>query len=304
MTELRLYDYAASSQTLLQGAAAAGPARPALRARPDRHLRGRDAQRRVPAAQPGAHQRRWLEIGGGACLPESAAILCYLAEGTPYLPDDRLARAQVLRWLVFEQTAVIPTIGGLRFRLMTGRLQADDPDARRRYDGAQQVLALLDEQLRDRAFLLGEHYTIADIANHAYIHVAGDAGLDLARFPAVAAWLGGSRPSPTSSTTSSPIRPTRERARAARSTGDGRAPCATMTAVGVHLWAFVGIAALVIIAPGPDTVVVTKNALLHGRRAALATSLGVNTGLLIWTPWRRRSASPRSCASRRSPSPF
>jgi RhtB (resistance to homoserine/threonine) family protein len=56
-----------------------------------------------------------------------------------------------------------------------------------------------------------------------------------------------------------------------------------MTAVGVHLWAFVGIGALVIIAPGPDTVVVTKNALLHGRRAALATSLGVNTGLLIWT---------------------
>ena len=56
-----------------------------------------------------------------------------------------------------------------------------------------------------------------------------------------------------------------------------------MAAVGVHLWAFVGIAALVIVAPGPDTVVVTKNALLHGRRAALGTSLGVNTGLLIWT---------------------
>jgi RhtB (resistance to homoserine/threonine) family protein len=53
--------------------------------------------------------------------------------------------------------------------------------------------------------------------------------------------------------------------------------------VGVHLWAFVGIAALVIVAPGPDTVLVTKNALIHGRRAALGTSLGVNTGLLIWT---------------------
>lgn len=53
--------------------------------------------------------------------------------------------------------------------------------------------------------------------------------------------------------------------------------------MGVHLWAFVGIAALVIVAPGPDTVLVTKNALMHGRRAALATSLGVNTGLLIWT---------------------
>ena len=59
--------------------------------------------------------------------------------------------------------------------------------------------------------------------------------------------------------------------------------CATIAAVGVHLWAFVGIAALVIVAPGPDTAVVTKNALIHGRRAALGTSLGVNTGLLIWT---------------------
>ena len=53
--------------------------------------------------------------------------------------------------------------------------------------------------------------------------------------------------------------------------------------VGVHLWAFVGIAALVIIAPGPDTVLVTKNAVIHGRRAALGTSLGVNAGLVIWT---------------------
>lgn len=51
----------------------------------------------------------------------------------------------------------------------------------------------------------------------------------------------------------------------------------------VHLWAFLGIATLVIVMPGPDTAVVTKNALLHGRRSALATALGVNTGLLMWT---------------------
>jgi threonine/homoserine/homoserine lactone efflux protein len=53
--------------------------------------------------------------------------------------------------------------------------------------------------------------------------------------------------------------------------------------VGIHLWAFVAVAAVVIIAPGPDTVLVTKNALLHGRAAALATSFGVNAGLLVWT---------------------
>ena len=51
----------------------------------------------------------------------------------------------------------------------------------------------------------------------------------------------------------------------------------------MHLWAFLGIAVLVILTPGPDTVMVTKNALIHGRRAALGTSLGVNTGLTIWT---------------------
>jgi threonine/homoserine/homoserine lactone efflux protein len=53
--------------------------------------------------------------------------------------------------------------------------------------------------------------------------------------------------------------------------------------VGIHLWAFVGISLLVIVVPGPDTVMVTKNAVFHGRSAALGTSLGVNTGLLIWT---------------------
>jgi RhtB (resistance to homoserine/threonine) family protein len=53
--------------------------------------------------------------------------------------------------------------------------------------------------------------------------------------------------------------------------------------MGVHLWAFVGIAALVIITPGPDTVLVTKNAVLHGRAAAVGTALGVNAGLVIWT---------------------
>jgi threonine/homoserine/homoserine lactone efflux protein len=50
-----------------------------------------------------------------------------------------------------------------------------------------------------------------------------------------------------------------------------------------HLWLFVGIAAVVIVVPGPDTAIVTKNALLHGRRAALGTAFGVNTGLAVWT---------------------
>jgi RhtB (resistance to homoserine/threonine) family protein len=53
--------------------------------------------------------------------------------------------------------------------------------------------------------------------------------------------------------------------------------------VGAHLLVFVGVAALVIVIPGPDTAVVTKNILVHGRRTALGTSLGVSAGLSVWT---------------------
>jgi RhtB (resistance to homoserine/threonine) family protein len=53
--------------------------------------------------------------------------------------------------------------------------------------------------------------------------------------------------------------------------------------VHANITAFAGVAALVILAPGPDTALVTKNALRHGRRAALATSFGVVSGLIAWT---------------------
>ena len=53
--------------------------------------------------------------------------------------------------------------------------------------------------------------------------------------------------------------------------------------MGAHVWSFLPVAAVLIIVPGPDTALVTKNALLHGRRAALATALGVNLGLVVWT---------------------
>ncbi len=53
--------------------------------------------------------------------------------------------------------------------------------------------------------------------------------------------------------------------------------------MGLHLLVFIGVAAIVIVIPGPDTAVVTKNVLIHGRRAGLGTSLGVSAGLSIWT---------------------
>jgi glutathione S-transferase len=130
-----------------------------------------------------------LELGDGRVLPESAAILTYLAEGTRYLPGDAFARAEVIRWLVYEQTDVIPAIAGLRFRLLTGRLAPDDPDALQRRALAGEVLRLLEGHLDGRQFLVGGAYSIADIAVYGYTHRAHEAGIDLAPYAHVRAWL-------------------------------------------------------------------------------------------------------------------
>jgi len=131
-----------------------------------------------------------LEYEPGKYLPESSAILVYLAHGTPFLPAGREGLAQVARWLVYEQTDVIPTMGGLRFRLLVGRLGPNDPDAVRRREGAAGVLQFLDDHLAGRDFLVGGRYTIADIAVYAYSHVAHEAGIDMQPYPNVRAWFG------------------------------------------------------------------------------------------------------------------
>jgi glutathione S-transferase len=126
-----------------------------------------------------------LELDDGEALPESAAILWYLAEGTDYLPDDRLARAQVLRWLCFER-AFTPAIAGARFQVMTDRTDDETPFLLAK---GRSVLAKLDRRLDGRDWVALDVPTIADIALFGYAHVAGDAGFDLAAHPSVEAWL-------------------------------------------------------------------------------------------------------------------
>jgi glutathione S-transferase len=122
-------------------------------------------------------------------LPESNAILVYLAAGTPLVPDDPFELGQVIRWLIYEQTDVIPSMGGLRFRLLVGRLEPDDPDALRRKRMAEEVLRLLDDHLAARDFFVGGRYTIADIAVYGYSHLAHEAGIDMDPYANVRAWF-------------------------------------------------------------------------------------------------------------------
>jgi glutathione S-transferase len=131
-----------------------------------------------------------LDLGGGACLAESDAILFYLAEGTPFLPANRLERARVLQWMFFEQYSHKPYIAVCRFWLrhleMTGERQTLLAEKQER---GRAALEVMERHLEGRAFFVGEDRTIADIALYAYTHVAPEGGFDLTGFPGVRAWL-------------------------------------------------------------------------------------------------------------------
>ena len=130
-----------------------------------------------------------LETDDGRFLQESNAILWFLADGTDFLPHDPLDRAHVLKWLILEQTDVMPGIGGLRFRLLTGRWTPDEPAAVHRRELGLDALAMLDAHLQDFEFFVGDRYSIADISLYAYTHTAPEAGFDLSHYSAVSAWL-------------------------------------------------------------------------------------------------------------------
>jgi glutathione S-transferase len=131
-----------------------------------------------------------LELDSGETIAESGAILLYLAEGTPYLPADRLERAHVHQWLFFEQNQIESLLAVARFMVLTGRAPAHPEiidSLMRRGRGAMGSLA---RGLADgRPFITGGEPTIADIALYAYVHCAGDAGVEPREYDGVGPWL-------------------------------------------------------------------------------------------------------------------
>jgi glutathione S-transferase len=132
-----------------------------------------------------------LELDDGTFLAESNAILWFLAEGTPLLPADRRQRAEVLQWMFFEQYSHEPNIATVRFWIthrtpVTPLIELSTPAKRAAGEAA---LGVMDGHLASRTFLLGDRYSIADIALYAYTHVAHQGGFDLAPYVHVRAWL-------------------------------------------------------------------------------------------------------------------
>ncbi|MFL6862927.1 MAG: glutathione S-transferase family protein [Allosphingosinicella sp.] len=130
---------------------------------------------------------------GERFLPESNAACFYIADGSPLVPDERFDRADMLRWMFFEQYSHEPNIATLRFWLafvgedrLSEAQRALIPTKRAAGEAA---LALMDEHLGTRAFFVGDALSLADIALYAYTHVAEEGGFDLSRYPAVEDWL-------------------------------------------------------------------------------------------------------------------
>ena len=131
-----------------------------------------------------------VERGDGRVLTESNAILFWLAEGTPFLPADGWQRAQALSWMFFEQYSHEPYIAVARFiQFYLGLPDERLEEYRKLHKGGYKALRVMERQLQMTPYLVGEQYSIADVALYAYTHVAQQGGFDLADYPAVRAWL-------------------------------------------------------------------------------------------------------------------
>lgn len=130
---------------------------------------------------------------GERFLPESNAACWYLAEGSALVPEDRWDRADMLRWMFFEQYNHEPNVATLRFWLafvgeahLSDQQRAQIPAKR---IAGEDALALMDEHLAGRDWFVGEACSLADISLYAYTHVAEAGGFRLHDHPNVCAWL-------------------------------------------------------------------------------------------------------------------
>lgn len=160
-----------------------------------RHYDIRKGETRTPAflAEVNGNGRIPVLQIGDRFLPESNAACLYLADGSHLIPDDRFARADMLRWMFWEQYNHEPNVATLRFwRRYVGRdgltdlQRALEPG---KEEAGYAALRLMDGELAKRRFLVGDRFSLADICLYAYTHVARDGGFDLASVPNLTRWL-------------------------------------------------------------------------------------------------------------------
>jgi glutathione S-transferase len=132
-----------------------------------------------------------LEVAPERYLAESNAILWYVAIGSVLAPEDRIARAEALQWMFFEQHSLEPNIGAAYFwiALIKGGRELQSHAIDDWMENGYRALGVMEQHLARYPYFVGNHFTIADIALYAYTHLSEQCDFDLARFPAVRAWL-------------------------------------------------------------------------------------------------------------------
>lgn len=130
---------------------------------------------------------------GDRFLPESNAACFYLGDGSALIPADPFDRADMLRWMFWEQYNHEPNIATVRFWMgWVGEANLDDlqrallPGKRAAGEAA---LKLMGDHLADRDWFVGDAPSLADICLYAYTHVAEEGGFALGPYPAVRAWI-------------------------------------------------------------------------------------------------------------------
>ncbi len=133
-----------------------------------------------------------LALPDGRYLPESNAILFYLADGSEFFAGDAYSRAEILQWMFFEQYSHEPNIATSRFII---KYLGNPPDRQTSLEekqaGGHKALEIMEQQLQRHPFVTGDNYNIADIALFAYTHVADEGGIDLVDYAAIRDWIAG-----------------------------------------------------------------------------------------------------------------
>ena len=131
-----------------------------------------------------------LELEPGKYLPESNAVLYYFSQETPFFPTDKFEQARVMQWMFFEQYSHEPYIATSRYWISILRKPEEYKQAlEQKQPLGYAALGVMEQQLKNHPFFVGDKYTIADICLFAYTHVADDGGFDLTGFPAVLDWI-------------------------------------------------------------------------------------------------------------------
>lgn len=131
-----------------------------------------------------------LVLDDGNVLAESNAILWYFAEGTSFVPGDKLERARALQWMFWEQYDHEPYVAVVRAWVKEfGVPPGKEHELEERRARAYAALQVMEDHLGAHDFFAGGRYSIADVALYAYTHVADEGGLSLERYPVIGAWM-------------------------------------------------------------------------------------------------------------------